>query len=111
AFPSIDKALEYYPSYAALISYRGYALTKLGRYDAGYREYLRAADLGFLWAQRTVAAALLSGRGVKQDREQAIAWLQRAAAKGDPQAMDELAQLAKGGQIGGPPPLAPWTAK
>ena len=104
ALPYINRALEYYPSHAALIADRGYVYARRGEYEAAYKEYLRAADLGYTWAQRSVAKALWVGRGVQKDREQAVTWLKKAAARGDVEAMDELAQTSKSGSIWNPVP-------
>lgn len=95
----INRGLEYYPNYAQLIAYRGYAETGQGNFDAAYRDYQRAADLGLTWAQRSVATALLWGRGVKRDRDQAVVWLKKAAARGDLEAMNQLSQLSKGEEL------------
>ena len=88
AFPYINRALEYYPNHTHLIAYRGYVYARRGEYESAYKEYLRAADLGYSWAQRSVAKALWEGRGAQKDREQAVTWLKKAAARGDVDAMN-----------------------
>ena len=61
--------------------------------STAYQIFLRLANRGNTQAQRLVAHALVSGRGVERDRHQAFLWTQKAAELDDPIAMYQLGQM------------------
>ena len=65
---------------------RGWRYQQRGREDLAYPDYLAAAQLDDAWAQLMAGKMLWAGKGVKQDREQALHWLKLADAKGHPDA-------------------------
>ncbi|CAB4244178.1 protein of unknown function [Methylacidimicrobium sp. AP8] len=57
------------------------------------QESERAAERGDAGAQYRLGAAHLEGLGFEPDREEAEAWLEKAAAQGEAEAKEELSQL------------------
>jgi tetratricopeptide (TPR) repeat protein len=67
--------------------------------ELAYQDYLKSAQLGDAWGELMTGKYLWSGWGVKQDRDEALVWLRKAAEKGHPdaklslkQALEQLAQ-------------------
>jgi len=71
---------------------RGWKYQQLGKWDAAFPDYLAAARLGDGWAQLMVGKLYWAGKGVKEDREEALVWLRKAAAHGDRDAKVSLEQ-------------------
>ena len=71
---------------------RGWRYQQLGKWDAAFPDYLAAARLGDGWAQLMVGKLYWAGKGVKEDREEALVWLRKAAAHGDRDAKVSLEQ-------------------
>lgn len=70
--------------------------------EAAAELYRQAAEQGQRSAQARYGAALMQGRGVKQNAGNAESWLRRAALAGDPDAAAVVGDLyAKGGAQGG----------
>ena len=65
---------------------RGWRYQQQARDDLAFPDYLAAAQLDDGWAQLMAGKMLWMGKGVKQDREQALHWLKLADAKGHPDA-------------------------
>ena len=65
---------------------RGWRYQQRGREDLAFPDYLAAAQLDDGWAQLMAGKMLWLGKGVKQDREQALHWLKLADTKGHPDA-------------------------
>lgn len=65
---------------------RGWRYQLRGREDLAFSDYLAAAQLDDAWGQLMAGKLLWMGKGVKQDREQALHWLKLADAKGHPDA-------------------------
>jgi Zn-dependent protease with chaperone function len=71
---------------------RGWRYQQLGRDDLAFRDYLASARLGEGWGQLMTGKFYWAGRGVREDREEALAWLRKAAAQGQPDAKLSLEQ-------------------
>ncbi|MBL0919311.1 MAG: SEL1-like repeat protein [Hydrogenophaga sp.] len=73
------------------------------------RLYALAAQDGMLFAQWRLGELLLAGSGVAADRAAGLRWLESAAAGGQAQATERLAQLRQGGTPAVPAPQASGT--
>jgi Zn-dependent protease with chaperone function len=71
---------------------RGWRYQQLGRDDLAFQDYLASARLGEGWGQLMTGKFYWAGRGVREDREEALAWLRKAAAQGQPDAKLSLEQ-------------------
>jgi len=87
--------IEVNPNYAAAYSQRAWSYQRQGKLELAFPDYLAAAKLGDAWAQRQVGKLYWSGAGVKQDREQALAWLEKAAKQGNAEARADLEEARK----------------
>ena len=89
----IDKALAHHPDQAELLNVRGFRLQESGNQARAYVDYRAAAETGDTWAETMVGKYLFSGwGGVTVNREEALIWLRRAAAKGDRDAQVSITQ-------------------
>jgi predicted Zn-dependent protease len=71
---------------------RGWRHQQQGRLELAFPDYLAAAKLGDDWAQTLTGKFYWSGWGVKQNREEALVWLKKAAAQGNREAKVSLEQ-------------------
>ena len=71
---------------------RGWRYQQTGKLDLAYQDFLASARLGDAWGQMMAGKLLWAGRGVKEDREEALAWLRKAAEQGNPDAKLSLEQ-------------------
>jgi tetratricopeptide (TPR) repeat protein len=71
---------------------RGWRYQQQGRMELTFNDYLASARLGDGWGQLMAGKLLWAGKGVKEDREEALAWLRKAAAQGHPDAKLSLQQ-------------------
>ena len=62
--------------------------------DEAFGELRAAAELGDAWAENELGEALYAGRLVSPDPNEAMEWLQKAAAQGNEQAKRHLAQIS-----------------
>jgi TPR repeat protein len=83
------------PSYVAAYNQRGWSYQRQGKLDQAFPDYLAAAKLGDAWAQRQVGKLYWSGTGVNQDRQEAVAWLEKAAKQGNAEARADLDEARK----------------
>jgi TPR repeat protein len=67
-------------------------------YEEAFRLFIRAAEQGYAPAKYNVGIYLFEGRppGVERDRDEAIRWLESAAADGHENAIDVLAGIESG---------------
>lgn len=93
--------IEVDPSSAAAYSRRGWSYHRLGKPELAFPDYLAAAKLDDPWAQLQLGKYYWSGIGVKQDREQALAWMKKSAEQGNGDAQASLDQAQK--QLGREP--------
>lgn len=97
----IDKAICWYEKASDTFAPSAFALGRI--YDVGevvlqdlpkaFRYYLKAANLEHSQAMYNLGAMYLYGDGVEKSVEQGIAWLQKAAQKGEPNAIAVLKRL------------------
>jgi predicted Zn-dependent protease len=71
---------------------RGWRYQQQGRAEAAFQDFLASARLGDGWGQLMTGKYYWAGKGVKEDREEALAWLRKAAAQGHPDAKLSLQQ-------------------
>jgi Zn-dependent protease with chaperone function len=91
--------IEVDPSSTAALNQRGWRYQAMGKQELAFADYLASATLGDAWAQRHAGKMYWSGQGVKEDREEGILWLRKAAAQGDANARLSLEQaLAQSGR-------------
>ncbi len=89
----IDKTLAHHPDQAELLNVRGFRLQESGNQARAYVDFRAAAETGDAWAETMVGKYLFSGwGGVAVNREEALVWLKRAAAKGDRNAQLSVTQ-------------------
>jgi tetratricopeptide (TPR) repeat protein len=74
---------------------RGWRYRQVGKLDLALQDYVVAAKLGDAWAQLQAGKAYWGGHGVKEDREEALVWLRKAAAQGNADAKLSLEQAQK----------------
>lgn len=67
------------------------ALDKEGLADKAITLYTGAAELGYVPAQLRTGVAYLSGKGIAQDYQKAVYWLQKAAEQNNASAISNLA--------------------
>ena len=67
---------------------------KKGSYQAAYTLFLSAAETGLPDAQYYVAQLYASGRGVQEDKKQALLWLHKAADQGHEKAIAALEKVS-----------------
>jgi predicted Zn-dependent protease/TPR repeat protein len=88
----LNLVLEADPHSAHALNQRGWRYQALGKLDAAFQDYLASAQTGDAWGQLQTGKLLWSGKGVAQDREQALAWLRKSAAQGNRDAQVSLQQ-------------------
>ena len=74
------------------LNQRGWRYQQQGRADLAFQDFLASARLGDGWGQLMTGKYYWAGKGVKEDREEALAWLRKAAAQGHPDAKLSLEQ-------------------
>ena len=80
------------PEAVPALRQRGWRYQQQGKFEPAFQDYLAAARLGDAWAQTMTGKLYWAGSGVKQDREEAVAWLRKAAAQGERDAKVSLEQ-------------------
>lgn len=91
----LNLVIEVDPNYAGAYSTRGWAHQHLGQPERAFSDYLAAAKLGDAWGQLMTGKSYWSGRGVAQDREQGLAWLEKSAAQGHKDAQYNLSEARR----------------
>jgi Zn-dependent protease with chaperone function/TPR repeat protein len=71
---------------------RGWKYQQQGRMELAFQDYLASARLGDAWGQMQTGKLYWAGKGVKEDREEGLAWLRKSAAQGNPDAKLSLSQ-------------------
>jgi tetratricopeptide (TPR) repeat protein len=74
------------------LNQRGWLYQAQGRLDAAFEDYLASAQAGDDWGQLQTGKLYWAGKGVAEDREQALAWLRKSAAQGNRDAQVSLQQ-------------------
>jgi TPR repeat protein len=88
----LDLVLEVDPHATHALNQRGWRHQGLKRFDAAFRDYRASAEQGDAWAQMMTGKFLWQGQGIAEDREQAVAWLRKAADQGNRDAKVSLEQ-------------------
>ena len=63
------------------------------KFEEGFRYYALAADQGYTPGESNLGVCYMCGEGTEVDLGKARYWLERAAAKGDERAIENLARL------------------
>jgi Zn-dependent protease with chaperone function/tetratricopeptide (TPR) repeat protein len=92
AIAVMSLVLEVDPASIQALRQRGWRYQEQGRLELAFPDYLAAARLGDPWAQMMTGKLYWAGSGVKQDRDEAVGWLRKAAAQGDRDAKVSLEQ-------------------
>ena len=71
---------------------RGWRHQQQGRYELAFQDYLASAKLGDAWGQLQTGKFYWAGRGTREDREEALAWLRKSAEQDNPDAKVSLQQ-------------------
>lgn len=92
AIQVLDLVLEVDPHHAQARNQRGWRYQGLGKLDAAFQDYLASAQAGDAWGQLQAGKLYWAGKGVTEDREQAVQWLRKSAAQGNRDAEVSLQQ-------------------
>ena len=92
AIAVLSLVIEADPGSAHAFNQRGWRYQQAGRQDLAYQDYLASARLGDGWGQLMAGKSLWVGRGVAENREEALEWLRKADAQGHPDAKLSLKQ-------------------
>lgn len=92
AIELMSLVIEVNPSSNHAFNQRGWRYQQQGRADLAFQDFLASARLGDGWGQLMTGKYYWAGKGVKEDREEALAWLRKAAAQGHPDAKLSLEQ-------------------
>jgi Zn-dependent protease with chaperone function/TPR repeat protein len=88
----LNLVIEVDPGSNHAFNQRGWRHQQQGRADLAFQDFLASARLGDAWGQLMAGKYYWAGKGVKEDREEALAWLRKAAAQGHPDAKLSLEQ-------------------
>jgi len=92
AVAMLSLVIEVDPHSTHAFNQRGWRYQQAGKLDLAFQDYLASARLGDGWGQLMAGKSLWAGRGVKEDREEGLEWLRKAAAQGHPDAKLSLKQ-------------------
>jgi len=85
--------------YGQVFQKRKMAGATKGQDEKHFNSLLSQATNGVAWAQYSVAICYLNGTGCETNREEAIGWLNKAAAQGSVEASNKLAHLGDGSSV------------
>jgi len=88
----LSLVIEVDPGSSHAFNQRGWRYQQQGRADLAFQDFLASARLGDGWGQLMTGKYYWAGKGVKEDREEALAWLRKAAEQGHPDAKLSLEQ-------------------
>ncbi len=92
AIEALTLVLEVEAHSTQALNQRGWRYQSLGRLDAAFQDYLASAKAGDAWGQLQAGKLYWAGKGVAEDREQAVAWLRKSAEQGNRDAKVSLEQ-------------------
>ena len=92
AIAVLSLVIEVDPGSMHAFNQRGWRYQQAGKLDLAFQDYLASARLGDGWGQLMAGKSLWAGRGVAENREEALQWLRKAAAQGHPDAKLSLRQ-------------------
>jgi predicted Zn-dependent protease/TPR repeat protein len=91
----LSLVIEVDPNSGSAYNRRGWSYHRLGKPELAFPDYLAAAKLGDAWAELQVGKYYWGGTGIRQDREEALVWLEKSAAQGNKDAQVSLDQARK----------------
>jgi len=83
AIELMNLVIEVDPASLHAYNQRGWRYQQQGRADLAFQDFLASARLGDAWGQLMTGKYYWAGKGVKEDREEALAWLEKSAAQGN----------------------------
>jgi tetratricopeptide (TPR) repeat protein len=92
AIELMSLVIEVDPSSHHAFNQRGWRYQQQGRADLAFQDFLASARLGDGWGQLMAGKYYWAGKGVAEDREEALAWLRKSAAQGNRDAKVSLQQ-------------------
>ena len=102
AIEVLTLVLEVDPQSTHALNQRGWRYQGLGKLDIAFQDYLASAKAGDAYGQLQAGKLLWAGKGVAENREQALDWLRKSAEQGNrdaklslQQALDAMAKQAK----------------
>jgi len=96
ALSRFNELIEAHPKYERGYTQRGFLYeTNYKNNEKAFEDYLVAADLGSSWAQNRIGWWYMTGKYVALDYDKAEIWLNRAAAKKNQTAIENLRNLEK----------------
>jgi tetratricopeptide (TPR) repeat protein len=99
AIDLLSLVIEADPSSVHAFNQRGWRYQQQGRADLAFQDFLASARLGNDWGQLMTGKYYWAGKGVEEDRDEAEAWLRKAAAQDNRDAKLSLEQaLAQRGR-------------
>ena len=99
AIDLLSLVIEVDPNSVHAFNQRGWRYQQQGLADLAFQDFLASARLGNAWGQLMTGKYYWAGKGVKEDRDKAEAWLRKAAAQGNRDAKLSLEQaLAQRGR-------------
>ena len=99
AIELLSLVIEVDPNSSHAFNQRGWRYHQQGRPDLAFQDFLASARLGDAWGQLMAGKYYWAGRGVNEDRDEAVAWLRKSAAQGNGDARLSLQQaLAQRGR-------------
>jgi Zn-dependent protease with chaperone function/tetratricopeptide (TPR) repeat protein len=90
--PVLDLVIEVDPRSHHAYNQRGWRHHQQGRVDLAFQDYLASAQLGDAWGQLQAGKLYWAGRGTRENRDEAVAWLRKSAEQGNPDAKLSLQQ-------------------
>jgi predicted Zn-dependent protease len=92
AIEVLTLVLEVDPLSTHALNQRGWRYQGLGKLDIAFQDYLASAKAGDAYGQLQAGKLLWAGKGVAENREQALDWLRKSAAQGNRDAQVSLQQ-------------------
>jgi Tfp pilus assembly protein PilF len=92
AIELLNLVLEVDPYSTQALNQRGWRFQKAGRLEAAFQDYLASAKGGDAWGQLQTGKLLWAGKGVPENRDEAVAWLRKSAEQGNKDAKLSLEQ-------------------
>ena len=92
AIELMNLVIEVDPASHHAYNQRGWRYQQQGQADLAFQDYLASARLGDAWGQLMTGKYYWAGRGVKEDRDEALAWLEKSAEQGNRDAKLSLQQ-------------------
>ena len=92
AIDIMNLVIEADPASVHALNQRGWRQQQLGKLDLAFQDYLASARLGDAWGQLMTGKLLWAGGGVRENRDEALEWLQKSAEQGNTDARTSLEQ-------------------